>query len=440
MSPLAAIRRARRYQKTHGTRKLIRESLARLMRRVLGPSYTVTSGLTVPDDHGWISARDLVRGNTQACAPLRVFFIPPGEPARVSLVTDSINRGHLYGGVGTAIILAALVAQARGARLRLITRIERAQPEGLETVLETYGIRLAHDVELAFAPFFDESYEIDYFEQELFITTSWWTTAATLGTVRSENVVYLLQEDERMFYPLGDEHLRCARVLENRDIRFVVNSRLLYDHLVASGLTNVAERGIWFEPAFPHEVFYPRERPQATKRTLTFYARPNNLRNLFFFGMRVLDAAVTRGIVDLASWDLVLVGKDIPDVRFDEGRHKPERLENLSWTEYAALAGRTDLALCLMYTPHPSYPPFDMAASGAVVVTNRFGNKQDLSGYSENILCADLDLEPMLEAISSGVRLAADSERRSANYRANRLPQDWKSSLAEVVDRVGGGA
>lgn len=457
MSPIEAIRRARIYRSKYGTRRMVRETFVRLGRRmkhwlepkkmmreriarvarsILGPSYTITRGLPV-DDRTWIGVRDLLGRHVRECAPLRLFLIPPNDVPRVSLVTDSISRSHLYGGVGTAIILAALLAQARGARLRLVTRSEPPHPEGLETVLDTYGIRLEHDVELAHAPFDDEAYEIDQFEQELFITTSWWTTAATLRSVRSEHVVYLLQEDERMFYPLGDVHLRCARVLENPDIRFIVNSRLLFDHLVGSGLANIAAHGTWFEPSFPREVFYPRERPVATKRTLVFYARPNNLRNLFFFGVQVLEAAIARGIIDLTAWELVLVGKEIPDIRFDDGRYIPQRQENLSWTEYAALAGKTDLALCLMYTPHPSYPPFDMAASGAVVVTNRYGNKQDLSGYSPNILCADLDLEAMLQTLSDGMRLAADSQQRSANFSANKLQQDWKVSFAEVVDRIG---
>lgn len=437
MTLFEALQRARRYRRNYGTRQLVRESIARLSRRLLGQGYTVQRGPLLPEDGGWVGARDMVRAQWQACTPLRLFFIPSPDVPRVSIVTDSINRGHLYGGVGTAMIMGALLAQSIGGRLRVVTRIERAQPDNLASVLALYGIQLTHDVEFAFAPAFDDSYEIDQHDEELFITTSWWTTAATMASVRSDRIVYLLQEDERMFYPHGDEHMRCSRVLQNGEISFVINTRLLFDHLVGSGLGNIAARGIWFEPSFPAEVYRPRERA-AGKRSLLFYARPNNLRNLFMFGIEVVDAAIARGILDLDQWELVFVGKDIPNVRFDEGRCIPRRLENLSWTQYAALAGTTDLALCLMYTPHPSYPPFDLAASGAVVVTNRFGNKQDLSGYSPNILCADLDLEPMLEVLARGIRLAADDQQRAANLRANALQQDWRASLAPVVQRFGG--
>lgn len=430
--------RVLRYQRIHGTRQMLREILSRVKRRMFGPTGTLPGSSAFSDDSGWVSAREMAQKHIQSCSPLRLFVVPASQPRRISLVTDSINRGSLYGGVGTSIIMAALVAQATQSRLRIVTRTERAQPSGLDIVLSTYGIVLSHEVEFAFAPAGDPSYEIDFFEDEQFITTSWWTTAATLASVRGEYITYLLQEDERMFYAYGDEHLRCSQILGNTDIRFVINTQLLFDHLVASGLDNVATHGMWFEPSFPRDVFHPRERVAGEKRKLVFYARPHNARNLFYFGIGLLEAALARGIVNLDEWDIVLMGKDIPKLRFDEGRYTAKRLENLSWTEYAALAGQTDLALSLMYTPHPSYPPFDMAASGAVVVTNRFGNKQDLGAYSKNIICGDLQLEPMLDALARGIALAGDAGQRTLNFQANQLGTDWKASFAEVVRRFEG--
>jgi len=441
--------RVRSFQRIHGTRRLLQEIVNRIRRRLVAapgamPDATLPGedkswvNLAFGDDHGWVNAREMAQKYIPSRAPLRLFLVPSGQPRRISLVTDSINKGSLYGGVGTSLIMAALVAQATQSRLRIITRTEPAQPAGLQIVLRTYGITLTHEVEFAYAPVADTSYEIDCFEGEQFITTSWWTTAATLASVRSQFVTYLLQEDERMFYAHGDEHMRCSQILGNTDIRFIINTRLLFDHLVASGLDNIATHGMWFEPSFPHAVFRPRDREAGQKRQLLFYARPHNVRNLFYFGIELLEAAIDRGIVKLDEWDIVLVGKDIPKLRFDNGRYSAKRLENLSWTEYAELAGNTDLALCLMYTPHPSYPPFDLAASGAVVVTNRFGNKQDLSGYSKNILCGDLQLESMLTTMASGVALAIDAAQRTSNFHSNLLGTDWKASFADVVQRFEG--
>jgi O-antigen biosynthesis protein len=387
------------------------------------------------DIHRRYGVREIVDGRFGACAPLRLFSVPPARRRRVSVVTDSINSGSLYGGVGTAMILAAQLADALQARLRIVTRTERARYENLHHVLDLNGIRLADDVEFAFAPFWDDDHEIDVFDDELFLTTSWWTTAATMASVPHEAIVYLLQEDERTFHPFDDERLRCERVLASRDIRFVLNTRLLFDHFSATGPNAIAERGMWFEPAFPREVFHPRGKPESGKRRLLFYARPHNGRNLFYLGVELLDEAIARGIVDLDEWEILLLGRDLPELEFFSG-YVPERRENLSWAEYAELVGTVDLGLCLMYSVHPSYPPFDLAASGAVVVTNRWGGKQTLSGYSKNILCGDPDREAMLSTLAEGIRLATDSDRRTANHRATALGSSWREALGEVVAQI----
>ncbi len=428
----SVLEKALRYRRVYGTRKLIVDGIARLRSESRG----TPGGMPVPvDEEGWVNARELVRARRSATLPLQLFTIPRNEVPRISIVTDSINKGSLYGGVATAIIFAALLAEARGARLRVITRTERPLPSGLESVLGVYGITLSHELEFAHAPHYDRGYSVNAFADELFITTSWWTTASTARSVPADSILYLLQEDERMFYPHGDDLLQCEQVLKRRDIRFVINTCVLRDHFVASGLPHVAS-ALCFEPAFPPNVYYRRSEESAgTKRTLMFYARPHNQRNLFLFGLELLEAAITRGILDLEKWNIILLGKDIPKLRFDDGRYTPKSLENLTWSEYADTVGRVDLGISLMYTPHPSYPPLDLAASGAVVVTNAYGLKQSLEHYCANIICREAALEPMLDGLAEGVRLATCPERAS-NHAASKLPNDWRVALHDVVRQI----
>ena len=434
---LTVLERALRYHRIHGIRQLFRLLLVSLREKfALIPGASVAASAAL-DNLTWVSAIELSRQQTQSCTPLRLYKVPFAQPKRISVVTDSISRGSLYGGVGTALLLGALVAQAHNRRLRIITRTEPGSASGLFAVLSTYGIALDHEVEFAFAPTQGKTYELDEFDDEWFITTSWWTTAATLGSVRPHAIWYLLQEDERMFYPHGDEHLRCANIMTETSLRYIVNTRQLFDHLVCSGLSHLTERGQWFEPSFPPRVFYPAASLVQGKRKLVFYARPQNLRNLFYFGIELLELALARGVLDLECWDIVLLGKDIPRLRFDQGRYSPVQIENLCWADYAALARQTDLALCLMYTPHPSYLPLDMVASGSVVVTNRYGSKQDLSHYSPNIITGEAEIESMLTALAAGLQLATDESARAANFQKNRLGQDWNTSFAEVLKSFG---
>ena len=424
-----------RYQ---GTRMFFRLLLFKLHLSGTDPTPEQAAAAFQPDGRGRVAAPELTRERFQSCGPLLVYSVPPASPPRISIVTDSINSGSLYGGVGTAMILGALLAESRQARLRIVTRTERARPGNLDHVLSLYGIELSSEAEFAFAPSFETSYpEIDVLPNEQFLTTSWWTTAATMASVPHESIVYLLQEDERTFYAFGDDRVRCEAVMGSSDIRFVLNTRLLFDHLVASGLGNIAARGTYFEPAFPREIFHPRTRPEAGKRTLVFYARPNNLRNLFYFGVEVLEDAIAKGVLDTDAWDIVFVGKDVPELVFSNG-YVPRRYQNLAWAEYAELAGSVDVGLCLMVSVHPSYPPLDLAASGAVVVTNRWGAKTDLNAYSRNILCGDLSREAMVATLADGLRLAADEPARTQNHLSCGIATDWRDALRDIVAEFAG--
>jgi hypothetical protein len=354
---------------------------------------------------------------------------------RVNLVTDSINAGSLFGGVGTALLLGALLARARGARLRVITRTERAQAANLDAVLRLHGVPPPEEVEFLYCPH-DARRGFEFGPEELFLTTSWWTTESTLGCAPPEQLLYLLQEDERMFYPLGDDHLRCSQRLADTRVPLALNTALLAEHLATTGVPGIAERATVFEPAFPARVYGggAAARPPGTKRKLLFYARPNHPRNLFHFGLAVLDEALTRGLVDPARWDVELFGVHIPALAFTCGL-VPRRHDGLAWADYAALVAQADLGLCLMDTPHPSYPPLDLAAGGAVVLTNRFGVKTDLARYSANILCADLDRDAMLQALQQALALAEDDAERRRRHAAQTLAGDWTEALAPVVRR-----
>lgn len=415
--------------------KLIREKLGDAIagRAVFSEEDNESNAESVPQ----VLARRFI--SQQA---LEVRAIPQPSVRRISMVTDSIGSESLFGGVGTALLFSAQLANRMNATLRVVTRTEVPSPANAWQILNAYGIQLRQEIQFAFAPPKSGGIEtpstvdvvpgLDIHPDEIFVTTSWWTTAATLPSVPAASIIYLLQEDERMFYAFGEDRVHCERILRNQDIRFVVNTRLLYDHLMTTGLEHLGRNGSWFEPAFPNSLFHPRPREASGKKRFFFYARPNNPRNLFHIGLGIIDRAVNAGILDLAQWEIFLVGKDIPHVKFGAD-YMPQRCEGLGWEAYAELAGTIDLGLSLMYTPHPSYPPFDLAASGAVVVTNSFANKQDLSSYSPNILCSELETGALLEALRAGVAIVNDSETRNRNFAANGLGVDWTLAFADVL-------
>ncbi|MGY2736815.1 rhamnosyltransferase WsaF family glycosyltransferase [Sphingomonas sp. UYP23] len=386
-----------------------------------------------PDEH---YADQIVRTKFDFLRPLALYYQPRSKP-RVTMVTDSINSGWLYGGVGTALLLTALLAKERGATLRIATQDIVPERENVARVLRANGIEWDEDAEFVTYNSRTQKPIFPITDDEIFVTTSWWSTAATLRAVPKSQIIYALQEDERMFYAMGDDQLRCAEVMATSGIRFAINSKLLYDHLISSGLDNISDFGHYFEPAFPENNYFYKKRQNRKKKRFFFYSRPNNERNLYTRGLEVINEAISQGVLDNDNWELFFVGKDVRDIVLRDGI-RPKVVDTLSWVDYGKFIRTIDLGLSLMYTPHPSYPPLDLAASGAVVVTNRFGVKQDLSGYCRNIICGSTDVDDLVKSLALGSALVDDTATREDNYRMNNFSRSWIASLSPVVKALDG--
>lgn len=425
----------------HGKKK--QRSIWRILRkRLTGWSSSSSGGNPRPREDsvlttaaatakpGTLTTQESLSRRFESLEPLRTFPELRGG-SRVSIVTDSVSPGLLYGGVGTAILLGTLLANRLGADLRLITRHHEADPGQVGALLATFGLELEGSLGCVYSPPRSGA-AVSTFAGDVYVTTSWWTTQATLAAVDPRQIVYLLQEDERMFYPRGDERQRCSEILGSEQIRFVVNSELLYQHFCEGDepLLNIAARGHWFEPAFPNNHYWDNveQRRQRTKRNFLFYARPNNLRNMYWRGLEAIAAAIEDSILPPEQWNFVFVGRDLESISLPFGTI-PRLLENLSWKDYAALIREVDLGLSLIDTPHPSYPPLDLAASGAVVVTNRCGVKTSLDRYSANIICATPSVPGLTHGIRLGLAIVADERLRVANFESSRIMRDWPTTL-----------
>jgi hypothetical protein len=396
-------------------------------------SARITVGLVHAQHEPEINVPTLAQALSQrfgALEPLRAFQVP-GEMRRVTMITDGLDAGRLFGGVGTAIVLSTLLARHLGARLRVVTRGEPPNPTNFATILSAQRIVGSGDVDFVYAPP-SGGQDVSIGKSEIFLTTSWWTTRCVRSMLDSSRIVYLLQEDERLFYPHGDDRRRCSEVLADPNLRFVINSEILFEHLVhgPEPLPNIEAHGVWFEPAFPafSEATAPKRAPSG-KRQFLFYARPNHLRNLYWRGLEAIGACLEEGILRPDEWELYFVGCDLSDIMLPCGV-KPHLKQSLAWPEYARLIRQMDVGLSLMDTPHPSYPPLDLAASGVVAVTNRHGFKTSLARYSDNILCVEPTIDGLKCGIAEAVALAQDQKRRAGNC----INQDWQMAFVSVLE------
>ena len=382
------------------------------------------------------SVAEIIAQRFPSLRPFSFFLVPRNLP-RLSIVTDSVGPSSLFGGVGTSLILGAQLANRLGATLRVITRTEPADAAPIADVLASSGTTLRTGLELAMSPV-NGSKDLDVVRDELFLSTSWWTTRAALSAVDPSRIIALVQEDERMFYPQGDERLLCAETLNHPDILTVVNTEGLFRHLTQgpAALANLARKGMYFEPAFP-VINDALQRPaySSRKRRLFFYARPQNLRNLFWRGIEAIDEATAQGIFPADRWELYWVGKDLPRVRLGGGI-VPVYKTPMAWGEYKDFISTMDAGFVLMDTPHPSYPPLDLAATGAAVLTNTHPGKEDLTHYSHNILTAELSRDALVDGLRRLAMLSEDDAARARNRAADHILRDWETALRPVVDRL----
>lgn len=382
-----------------------------------------------------IESARLIDEHWSAHRAMRTIETPDSRP-RVSIVTCSVGRGSLFGGTGTSLVLGALLANRLGANLRLITRSEPPDPAPVHEVLTANRISLCGSLETAFAPT-EGGDPVSISPHDLFLSTAWWNTRRLLRSIPRSQLIGIVQEDERMFYHYGDERLLCAETLAEGGFPVVINTEQLYRHLVdgPEPLANLKNDGLWFEPAFPASAQPRAARVAGAKRRFFFYARPGMPRNLFWRGVEALAAAIEARVFSPDEWEFHWLGTDIPPVSLPHGV-MPIVGQCLSWSDYQRLVRSMDAGFSLMYTPHPSYPPLDLAASGAAVLTNEHPGKADLSHYSKNILVAKPALESLVEGLARLAALARDDKARAENRATDRIARDWAVSFRSVLDRL----
>lgn len=363
------------------------------------------------------------------------FVVNGGSKKRLNLVTDSINDDSLFGGVATSIIIAAMFANRHDLDLRIITRESVSNPSNFYMILDMNNIR--HPKNCSF--FSDcgrdvngkSSFKLDVSENDIFIATSWWTAESIRKTTIRKRFYYIIQEVETFFYPHGDEHLLCSQIMENTNIDFIVNSHYLWEWFQENN-NNIVNNGEYFEPAFSRKIFdIRREYEDKTKYKLFFYSRPNNPRNLFAYGLILLDESIKRGILDTNEWDIYMVGQNVPYFKFCND-YKANNLGVLNWSEYATFLKDVDLTLSLMYTPHPSYPPYDAACSGSVVITNSYKNKIKFTD-SKNVIISELEIDSFMENMCLAIDLAKNMEKRIDNIKQCSISREWESTLVNVM-------
>jgi hypothetical protein len=353
----------------------------------------------------------------------------------VTVIGERLDLRHPSDAATTALILATMTANRLDADLRVVTRLLAMQPDQLDELLQAHGLSLQGEAIFQSAPIQGSDAELDRFDDELFIVTTWSSAAATLAMVPPSQVVYLVQSDERLLLPRGEARAHCEALLQRQDLSFVVHTRRLMDHLVEHGLPHLQTAAVSFEPAFPARALQPVPRTGNGKRRFVLHIDPGTDRELFRLGLATIEKALKLGVLRSARWELLFLGRGMPEVVLANGQ-RPRHLHDLDGAAYAQLLAQTDLVLSLNPAGLPGRTPLELAASGAIVVLNgpEAAPGTDSAGAHPIITCP-AEVDALLQGLRSAIGLIGDDRRQTRHAQA-AFVRDWAHALHETLEHL----
>jgi hypothetical protein len=326
---------------------------------------------------------------------------------RLSLVMPSIDPAWAFGGVTTAIDIFLDLCLRTGADARIITE-GGADRDVVAKRLSGRNVNLEYVEHVKRPPGSNRPVSfVPVRSSDLFITYNW---AATLN-IRdildyqvseyggsSRPFIYLIQDYEPSFFPFSSAHMLARLALDQpRRCWGLFNSSQLKEFVSAQG--HKLERAYVFEPKIGDALRPALEAPPIEKRKrILVYGRPTIPRNCFPAvekGLRLWAELYPR----FSEWDVVSAGMAHKPLPLGDGRSM-RSLGKLSLEGYADLMRTTGVGLSLMASPHPSYPPLEMAHFGLLTITNEYANKNLAAAHDNFLSIPDIDAPTIAAALA----------------------------------------
>lgn len=340
-------------------------------------------------------------------------------PPRLTVCLPHLHRGHVFGGMASALALAAYLA-GRYAAVRAVVLTPLPGPDERIDLGAALG-RNGADIETA--GLYDGR-EIVFHPGDVLLCPNWravlvWEKVAALFAAagrKANPFYYFIQDWEPGFYPMGLKHLAaegtyrhgeaCVAVFHSRELhRFFAAKNYAFAHPVV--LTPSLDPLLRSLLASLDGKTPPR---RTDRINVLVYGRPGHHRNCFPAVLACIAAYVaTYGATQGRDVAFYSAGTPHEDVDFGNGTLL-HSLGTLSMPDYAAALLQSHVGMALMASPHPSYPPLEMACFGLEVLTNAVPPAKDLSRTHPRIRNIDPG-DPQQAAAVLARAIAAARER-----------------------------
>lgn len=370
---------------------------------------------------------------------------------RLTLILPMLQKGSDFGGTATGIDifcrLALALRQERAVDLRVLvtdvlaetdTSIITSRAAKVDLIIGPDQIELVRSPQAA----------ISVRANEVFMPYNWWVTLnfaalrdqqTALFGLPPKPLVWLMQDYEPGFVGFSSAHLLARAAYDSSaPLWGVINSTNLARYIAQAG--HKFERSFVFEPVISDALrpYLNRVGTAQRHQRVLVYGRPNVERNCFPALVRGLRRWA-RDYPQFANWEVISAGVPHDPVDLGNGR-KLVSVGKLSLDDYAEMLLTSAAGVSLMASPHPSYPPLEMAHFGVRTVTNSYLCK-DLSTFHPGITSIDSIAEqPLAAALAAACDAAAQPTTPFSNPDYVRTdPYPFLPHLAAAVQAALGG-
>jgi O-antigen biosynthesis protein len=341
-----------------------------------------------------------------------IYYPSDNSRPRINLLVPSINPLHVFGGIATALRIFNELDDLYSSQcdFRIIStdayvtidarkNYEKYELNQLSAIDDGLQYEIITKCERQNNPLILRS-------SDIFIATAWWTAQLAFEAIDAQKIlfksnhklVYLVQDYEPCFYGWSSKWVLAENTLRRGDDTIaIINSPQLVDFL-----SDKYKFHISYCLNYSPNTKIQFKGTETKEKIIIFYGRPVALRNLFEIIVDGISLWQKRNPVLAREWKIISVGEP-----YDEKTllhvNNLSVLGKLSLEDYSTLLRKASIGLSLMLSPHPSYPPLEMAQAGLVTITNSCFGK-DLTDVSDNIVSLDLvDENTICKAISDAM-------------------------------------
>jgi hypothetical protein len=329
--------------------------------------------------------------------PINITVSPCQRP-RFNLLIPTMQPQRIYGGVSTAIKVGKeLFSQLdKSVDFRLIVTSDKLDEESiLESCyrldLQFFSSRPNEDISSpTIVPLYHYRHvPLSIRSSDVFFATAWWTADLGFRLRRQQfeafgspqmPLIYLIQDYEPGFYTWSRRSAIARATYEEENIIALINSEELANFLTKE----YSFRAAYHYPYILNETLASKLHPTQKELIILIYGRPSVERNLFPIILEGLQMWQADNPAKNTMFKLIFAGEDF-DEKLIAYLENASVVGKLSLEDYSDTLNKTAIGISLMESPHPSYPPLEMASAGCITITNGYYNK-NLALRSPNIL------------------------------------------------------